>query len=126
MATAKTSRLCGADPETGASPYVWDRALGWYFVALVEVLEVFPKTHAGYSKLVDYFVTLASGIKDVQGYQRRMVATYGPGACWKGGKLHRVECHGHVHLRIHEGCQAGFVGEVVPGDSVQGVGSDVG
>ncbi|CAN9223211.1 unnamed protein product [Alternaria alternata] len=55
-----------ADPETGASPYVWDRALGWYFVALVEVLEVFPKTHAGYSKLVDYFVTLASGIKDVQ------------------------------------------------------------
>ena len=55
-----------ADPVTGASPYVWDRALGWYFVALVEVLEVWPKTHAGYSKLLDYYTTLASGIKNVQ------------------------------------------------------------
>lgn len=55
-----------ADPETGASPYVWDRALGWYFVALVEVLEVWPKTHAGYAKLLNYFTTLASGIKNVQ------------------------------------------------------------
>ncbi|KAG9387704.1 Glycoside hydrolase family 105 protein [Pyrenophora tritici-repentis] len=55
-----------ADPITGASPYVWDRALGWYFVALVEVLEVWPKTHAGYSKLLNYYTTLASGIKDVQ------------------------------------------------------------
>ncbi|EUC45543.1 glycoside hydrolase family 105 protein [Bipolaris oryzae ATCC 44560] len=55
-----------ADPETGASPYVWDRALGWYFVALVEVLEVWPKTHAGYSKLLNYYKTLASGIKNVQ------------------------------------------------------------
>jgi rhamnogalacturonyl hydrolase YesR len=55
-----------ADPVTGASPYVWDRALGWYFVALVEVLEVWPKTHAGYSKLLKYYKTLASGIKNVQ------------------------------------------------------------
>ena len=29
-----------ADPHTGASPYVWDRALGWYFMALVDTLEL--------------------------------------------------------------------------------------
>jgi rhamnogalacturonyl hydrolase YesR len=55
-----------ADPVTGASPYVWDRAVGWYFVALVEVLEVWPKTHAGYTKLLSYLTSLASGIKNAQ------------------------------------------------------------
>lgn len=55
-----------ADPVTGASPYVWDRALGWYFVALVEVLEVFPKSHPGFAKLKGYLTTLADGIKKAQ------------------------------------------------------------
>lgn len=55
-----------ADPVTGASPHVWDRALGWYFVALVEVLEVFPKSHPGFAKLQGYYSTLADGIKKAQ------------------------------------------------------------
>ena len=55
-----------ADPETGASPYVWDRAVGWYFVALVEVLQVYPKELPGYAKLQEYLSTLAEGIKNVQ------------------------------------------------------------
>ncbi|KAF1829299.1 glycosyl hydrolase-like protein family 88 [Decorospora gaudefroyi] len=55
-----------ADPVTGASPYVWDRALGWYFVALVDVLEVWPTTQASYSKILSYFTTLADGIQKAQ------------------------------------------------------------
>jgi rhamnogalacturonyl hydrolase YesR len=55
-----------ADPVTGASPHVWNRAVGWYFVALVEVLEVFPKSHPGYAKLQTYLTTLADGLKKAQ------------------------------------------------------------
>ncbi|KAF1939542.1 glycosyl hydrolase-like protein family 88 [Clathrospora elynae] len=55
-----------ADPVTGASPYVWDRAVGWYFVALVEVLEIWPTSHAAYSTLLGYLTTLADGIKKAQ------------------------------------------------------------
>lgn len=55
-----------ADPVTGASPYVWDRAVGWYFVALVEVLEVFPSSHPAYTRLLHYLTTLASGIMEAQ------------------------------------------------------------
>jgi fructose-1,6-bisphosphatase len=29
-----------ADPVDGASPLVWNRAVGWYFVSLIEVLDV--------------------------------------------------------------------------------------
>jgi len=55
-----------ADPVTGASPYIWDRAVGWYFVALVEVLEVFPSSHPAYNRLSEYLTTLASGIMEAQ------------------------------------------------------------
>ncbi|KAM3081201.1 hypothetical protein ACMFMF_003115 [Clarireedia jacksonii] len=51
-----------ADPVTGASPNVWDRALGWYMMALVDVLDYFPKSHAGYAKLLNWFVTASAGV----------------------------------------------------------------
>jgi len=31
-----------ADPETGRSRYVWSRGLGWYAMALVDILDVIP------------------------------------------------------------------------------------
>jgi rhamnogalacturonyl hydrolase YesR len=55
-----------ADPVTGASPHVWNRALGWYFMALVEVLQVYPKTNPGYARLKGYLTTVADGIKKAQ------------------------------------------------------------
>ncbi|KAF2131509.1 glycoside hydrolase family 105 protein [Dothidotthia symphoricarpi CBS 119687] len=55
-----------ADPVTGASPHVWDRAVGWYFVALVEVLEVYPTSLPGYARMKTYLSTLADGLKKAQ------------------------------------------------------------
>ncbi|KAF2198889.1 glycosyl hydrolase-like protein family 88 [Delitschia confertaspora ATCC 74209] len=55
-----------ADPVTGASPHVWDRAVGWYFVALVEVLQVYPKNLPGYKKLSEYLTTLAVAVQKAQ------------------------------------------------------------
>lgn len=55
-----------ADPVTGASPHVWDRAVGWYFMALVEVLQVYPKDLLGYGRLQGYATTLAEGLKKAQ------------------------------------------------------------
>ncbi|KAM0331585.1 hypothetical protein ACHAQA_003264 [Verticillium albo-atrum] len=52
-----------ADPVTGASPLVWGRAVGWYYKALVEVIELIPEAHEGHARLVEYFVTLSQGLK---------------------------------------------------------------
>jgi unsaturated rhamnogalacturonyl hydrolase len=41
-----------ANKETGLSPHVWGRAMGWYAMALVDVLDTFPKTHARRAELV--------------------------------------------------------------------------
>lgn len=46
-----------ADLVTGASPHVWDRALGWYMMALVDTLEIMPV-----SGLKSKLTTLAANI----------------------------------------------------------------
>lgn len=42
-----------ADPETGCSPEVWGRALGWYVVAILDILEFTPESHPKRQTLID-------------------------------------------------------------------------
>ncbi|RDW79332.1 glycoside hydrolase family 88/105 protein [Aspergillus mulundensis] len=55
-----------ADPVTGASPLVWNRAVGWYFVSLIEVLDIYPKHLPGYKRLLGYYKRLAGALKEAQ------------------------------------------------------------
>ncbi|KAL9943357.1 hypothetical protein D7B24_003141 [Verticillium nonalfalfae] len=55
-----------ADPETGASPHVWGRAVGWYIMALVDVIELFPKDHDGYDRLVGYLQSVSDAVVAAQ------------------------------------------------------------
>ncbi|GAB1316918.1 Glycosyl hydrolase family 88 [Madurella fahalii] len=59
-------RAAWADPATGASPLVWIRAQGWYFMALVDVMDWFPRAHAGWERLRAWFVRLAQAVKETQ------------------------------------------------------------
>jgi len=49
-------------PPTGHCLEVWNRAIGWYAMALVDVLEVFPKSHPGWNQLRGYLQRLAPEI----------------------------------------------------------------
>ncbi len=41
-----------ANPVTGHSPNFWGRAMGWYAMALVDVLDYFPENHHGRQEIV--------------------------------------------------------------------------
>ena len=41
----ESKQMKWADPQTGLSPEAWARAMGWYEVALVDVLDWFPLDH---------------------------------------------------------------------------------
>jgi unsaturated rhamnogalacturonyl hydrolase len=41
-----------ADKQTGLSPHVWGRAMGWYAIALVDTLDYFPKDHPRRGELI--------------------------------------------------------------------------
>jgi len=55
-----------ADDETGRSPGFWARALGWYAMALVDVLDYIPQGHPKQKQLVKYLNALAAALAEVQ------------------------------------------------------------
>jgi unsaturated rhamnogalacturonyl hydrolase len=55
-----------ANKTTGLSPHVWARALGWYGMALVDVLESFPEDHPKRDSLVQILNRFATAIVKYQ------------------------------------------------------------
>src|ERR1035437_1157374 len=51
-----------ADPKTGTSPCFWGRAMGWYMMSLVDVLDYFPKNHPQRNELLRIFRQLSSSL----------------------------------------------------------------
>ncbi|NDW13609.1 glycoside hydrolase family 88 protein [Bacteroides sp. 214] len=51
------------EPFLGASKEFWGRGMGWYFAALVDVLEFMPKDHADYEAVLAIYNEVAAGLK---------------------------------------------------------------
>ena len=55
-----------ADKTTGRSPHVWGRAIGWYGMALVDVLESFPEDNPNRDTLVQILNRFARAVAKYQ------------------------------------------------------------
>lgn len=55
-----------ADKNTGLSPNFWARAMGWYGMALVDVLDYFPAGHPKRQALLQILARYAKAIQQVQ------------------------------------------------------------
>lgn len=55
-----------ADPKTGQSPNLWSRSIGWYVMALVDVLEYLPINHPDRPYLVRILNRVSSGLVKYQ------------------------------------------------------------
>lgn len=55
-----------ADKTTGRSPHFWGRAMGWYAMGLVDVLDHFPKDHPRRGELIAILNREAEAIEKVQ------------------------------------------------------------
>ncbi|MBN1951388.1 MAG: glycoside hydrolase family 88 protein [Bacteroidales bacterium] len=55
-----------ANEETGCSPNFWGRGMGWYAMALVDLLDYLPEDHPDYAKIVAIVDRLAKAIVNFQ------------------------------------------------------------
>lgn len=55
-----------ADPASGRSPHFWGRAIGWYLMAIVDVLDHFPREHPSRTDLIAILNRTASAVVNVQ------------------------------------------------------------
>lgn len=51
-----------ADPVTGLSPEFWGRSLGWFMMAMVDVLDTFPEEHPGRKMILAMFQDLSNAL----------------------------------------------------------------
>jgi unsaturated rhamnogalacturonyl hydrolase len=62
----ESKQMKWADPATGRSPNFWGRAMGWYAMALVDVLDYFPENHPKRKELIAILNRLTMAIEKVQ------------------------------------------------------------
>lgn len=62
----ESRKMAWSDPETGTSPNFWSRSLGWYAMALVDVLDYFPENHPKRPELISYLNKLSSALVKYQ------------------------------------------------------------
>jgi len=55
-----------SDAKTGRSPNFWGRAMGWYVMGLVDVLDSFPKTHPRRKEIIATLQRLAEAVSHFQ------------------------------------------------------------
>jgi unsaturated rhamnogalacturonyl hydrolase len=55
-----------SNPETGQSKHFWSRAIGWYMMALVDVLDYFPQNHPERQAIIDVLKNLGTALLKVQ------------------------------------------------------------
>ena len=55
-----------ANPQTGQSPNFWGRSIGWYFMAIIDVLEGLPVDHPRRGELITLVQSLAANLTKYQ------------------------------------------------------------
>lgn len=61
---AKEQAWC--NPANGQAPHVWGRALGWYCMAMVDVLGFLPEKHEGRDSILSVLVPLCKRLREIQ------------------------------------------------------------
>lgn len=55
-----------ADRATGCSPHFWGRAMGWYVMALIDVLDYLPRNHPGRGRVLGILNETMAAVAAVQ------------------------------------------------------------
>jgi unsaturated rhamnogalacturonyl hydrolase len=98
-----------ADKETGASPHAWGRAMGWYAMALVDVLDYFPKDHPRRKSLIAILKREAEAITR---YQDKDGLWWDiPDLADKGKNYHESSCAAMFVYALAKGVRLGYLPE---------------
>ncbi len=111
-----------ADPNTGRSPHVWGRALGWFAMALVDVLDYFPADHPKRAEIITMLQRLADAVLRFQdaetGLWYQVIDCSGqPGnylessaACMLVYTLTKAVKQGYIDPKFSAAAQKGYTG----------------
>jgi unsaturated rhamnogalacturonyl hydrolase len=97
-----------ADPQTGLAPEHWCRAVGWYSMAIVGVLDGIPRHHPRRAQLLSVFRKLAAGLEKYQDPATgRWFQVIDKGA--RGDNWTETSCSSMFTYALSRGAQQGYL-----------------
>jgi unsaturated rhamnogalacturonyl hydrolase len=101
-------RMAWADSVTGQAPHAWGRAMGWFSMAIVDVLDFLPADQPGRDQLINILQGLVSKLSEIQDpatggwYQ----VTDRPG---EEGNYIETSCTAMFSYSIYKGVRMGYL-----------------
>jgi unsaturated rhamnogalacturonyl hydrolase len=68
-ASDASRRMAWADSVTGQAPHAWGRAMGWFSMAIVDVLDFLPEQQPGRSELITILQGMVQKLSEIQDTQ---------------------------------------------------------
>ncbi|MFJ1748882.1 glycoside hydrolase family 105 protein [Streptomyces sp. NPDC088116] len=97
-----------ADPRTGLAPEHWCRAVGWYSMTIVDVLDALPTGHARRPQLVGVLRDLAAGLERYQDPGTgRWFQVIDKGS--RSGNWTETSCSSMFTYALSRGAQQGYI-----------------
>ncbi|MFH9548354.1 glycoside hydrolase family 105 protein [Streptomyces sp. NPDC017435] len=97
-----------ADPQTGLAPESWCRAVGWYSMAIVDVLDALPARHARRPQLLGILRNLAAGLERYQDpVSGRWFQVIDKGS--RSGNWTETSCSSMFTYALSRGAQQGYI-----------------
>jgi unsaturated rhamnogalacturonyl hydrolase len=93
-----------ANPTTGRSPAIWSRGLGWFAMALVDVLRLTPSSNPTHAQLIPILQSLAAGLEASQDAQTGLWYQVVAGGC--GGNYIETSGSGMFIYALQAGVNA--------------------
>lgn len=97
-----------ADKQTGRSPNIWGRALGWYGMALVDALDYFPDTHPGRDTMKAILQRFAKAVTNVQDPASGLWYDI-PGKPRETGNYHEASASAMLVYTLAKGVRKGYL-----------------
>lgn len=96
-----------ADPVTGLSKNFWGRAMGWYAMALVDVLDYLPEDHKGRAEVISILDRLASALVKYQDKSGLWYQVVDQGS--REGNYLEASCSSMIVYAIAKGVNKGYL-----------------
>ncbi|MBN2545949.1 MAG: glycoside hydrolase family 88 protein, partial [Spirochaetes bacterium] len=58
----ETKKMYWANPQTGQSPNFWSRAIGWYGMGILDMLDFFPEDHPKIKEILNIFKDMIDAV----------------------------------------------------------------
>jgi unsaturated rhamnogalacturonyl hydrolase len=114
----ESNKQAWADPVTGCSPHFWGRAMGWYMMALVDVLDYIPENNDQRGQILFIFKDVAKAVKKYQDENGLWYQILDQGE--RKGNYFETSCSSMFVYAFAKASNKGYLGEEYHGSAING------